>query len=197
MNSQSGPALADLADDGRAANASPELASPELARFGAGLALSGLYGLALGARGSGAELVRHAFGAPLCLVILAALLTPSLSVLLALFQAPLTPWQLFAKIARSLATAALVFAGLAPATALFVVTIAAGDLVSSVARAGAGLAGGLALAQLFTALWTVLADAPALTRYKARAFLVGYSLFIVLLGARLFATLLPLMGGAS
>jgi hypothetical protein len=172
-------------------------ASLELLRFGAALGLSALYGLALGARGSGAELLRHAFGVPFCLALLAALLTPSLSVLLALFQAPLTPLQLFAKIVRALSAAGLVLAGLAPATALFVVTIAAGDLVTTVARAGAALAGALALAQLFAALWTSLADAPARARYKARLLLLGYSLFVVLLGARLCATLLPLMGGVS
>jgi hypothetical protein len=193
MNSQSGPVLAD-ADALDAPSAS---APPELLRFGAALGLSAFYGLALGARGSGAELLRHAFGAPLCLALLAALLTPSLSVLLALFQAPLTPWQLFAKIARALSAAGLVLAGLAPATALFVVTIAAGELVTTVARAGVALAGGLAFAQLFAALWTSLADAPGGARYKTRLLLLGYSLFVVLLGARLFATLLPLMGGVS
>lgn len=170
--------------------------APELRRLGAGLALSALYGLALGARESGVELARHALGAPLGLAILGALLTPSLIVLFALFDAPLTPRQLFALLARALSSAGLALAGVAPATALFVVTVESGDLVSGVARAGAALAGGLALGQLTISVWARLADAPAPVRRKARALLLAYGVFVSLLGARLFSVLLPVVGGA-
>src|SRR5688500_15777319 len=62
--------------------------APELGRLAAGLALSAFYGLALGARTGGAELLRHALGVPLGLVVLGAVMTPTLTVLFAILDAP-------------------------------------------------------------------------------------------------------------
>ena len=175
----------------------PSLAALDLVKLGTGLALSALYGLALGARGSGLDLLRHALGAPLALLVLAALSMPSLVVLFALLDAPITPSALFMNIARAVSGAGLVLSGLAPGAALFVVTTEASGLVTTLGRLGCMLAFGLAFSGLFATFWRMLGEAPEGTRLKARGLLCAYSLFVGMLAMRLFTTFLPLLGGAS
>lgn len=170
---------------------------PELTRFGVGLALSMLYGLALGARQGGLELVRHALGAPLCLVLVGALLLPSLAVSFALIDVPVTLRQTCSAIARSVSSMGLALAGMAPAAALFVVTAGSDQLVVGVARTGCALAGALAIVQLLDASQTAVAGAPSPVRSKAAALTLGYAVFLVLLASRLCTLLLPMLGGAS
>lgn len=171
--------------------------SPELARLGAGLALAALYGLALGAREGGLSLLQHSLGAPLALALLVLLLTPSLAVLFALFDAPLAPVQVFSAIARSVSLAGLALAGLAPATALFAVTVDSAALVTTIVRLGCLLAGTVALGQLLSTLWDALAAAAPASRGRARLLCLSFGAFVLVLAGRLFSILLPVLGGAS
>jgi hypothetical protein len=168
----------------------------DLRRAGVALGLSALYGLALGARAGGTELVRHALGVPIALLVLGAVLAPSLTVLLALLDAPVTPLMMLRAVSRAVASAAIVLAGLAPAAAVLVVTIES-SAIATAAACGAGLAGALGIVGLFSGVKSLIARASVKVVWKAEALLLGYSLFVMLLGARLFSLLLPMIGGAS
>jgi hypothetical protein len=169
----------------------------DLRRAGVALGLSALYGLALGAPAGGTELVRHALGVPIALLVLGAVLAPSLTVLLALLDAPVTPLTMLRAVSRAVASAALVLAGLAPAAAVLVVTIES-SAIATAAACGAGLiAGALGIVGLFSGVKSLIARASVKVVWKAEALLLGYSLFVMLLGARLFSLLLPMIGGAS
>jgi hypothetical protein len=84
----------------------------ELGRLAAGFGFAALYGLALGTRAGGPALRRHALGAASGLAAVALLAVPSLFVLLALVDAPLSPRvsprALLATSARALATTGLI-----------------------------------------------------------------------------------------
>lgn len=171
--------------------------TPDLRRAGAALGLSSLYGLALGAREGGTELIRHALGVPVSLLVLGAVLTPSLTVLLALLDAPVTPVAMLRAVSRAVASTGLVLGGLAPAAAVLVVTIESDGIASVAARGAALIAGALGIVGLFGGVRRLVAKASGAVVRKAEAMLLGYSLFVVLLGARLFSLLVPLIGGAS
>ena len=88
-----------------------------------------MYGLALGALG--------ALGA------VALLGVPSLFVLLALANVPVSPGAMLSMAARALGSAGFVLAGLAPSGALLAVTIQSPEATASIACAGLWLAGGI------------------------------------------------------
>src|SRR5690606_21991871 len=90
-------------------------------RLGTGAALSAIYGIALGAREGGIALLVHAIGVPAALLAVCGLGLPALFIVLALFDAPLSPTKAIAAAARGCASAGLVLAGLAPLAALYVV----------------------------------------------------------------------------
>ena len=174
----------------------PDIAR-DLRRAGVALGLSSLYGLALGSREGGAELVRHALGVPLALLVLGAVLTPSLTVLLALLDAPVTPLSMLRAVSRAVTSAGLVLAGLAPSAAVLVVTIESGQIASAAARGAGFIAGALGVAGLLGGVRALVARAPGAVLWRAQALLLAYSVFVALLGARLFSLLLPMIGGAS
>jgi hypothetical protein len=171
--------------------------TPELGRLGAGLALSAFYGLALGARSGGAELLRNALGVPLGLVVLGAVMMPSLTVLFAILDAPVTPSRVLASLGRALSAVGLVLAGLAPGVAMLAVTIESPELAVRVARYGFVLAGSLGLVGLCVSLGRALRDAEPSVERKGQVFLLGYGLFVVVLAARLWSAFVPILGGAS
>ncbi|HEY0469626.1 MAG TPA: hypothetical protein VGC79_35795 [Polyangiaceae bacterium] len=177
---------------------SPETqgARQELARLGAGLGLASLYGLALGARTGGMALVQHALAASAGLAAVGVLGIPALFVLLALVDAPVSPGAMLSVGARSLASAGFVLAGLAPSAALLAVTIESPDAVAFVTRAGLTLAGGIGLFQLTSSVRTMLKDLPVEARLKCHALLFGFSVFAIMLAARVWYTL-PILQGAA
>jgi len=180
-----------------AASEAPLEIALDLRRAGVALGLSSLYGLALGAREGGTELVRHAFGVPLSLLVLGAVLTPSLTVLLALLDAPVTPLAMLRAVSRAIASAGLVLGGLAPAAAVLVVTIESDDIACVAARGAGLIAGALGIVGLFGGVKKLVERASSAVVWRAEAMLLGYSLFVVLLGARLFSLLVPMIGGVS
>jgi hypothetical protein len=171
--------------------------TPELGRLAAGLALSAFYGLALGARSGGAELVKNALGVPLGLAVLGAVMMPSLTVLFAILDAPVTPSRVLGLLARSLSAVGLVLAGLAPGVALLSVTVESPELAVRVASAGFLLAGALGLMGLGGSLSRVLAQGEPNASAKGHLFLLGYAVFAVMLAARLWSAFVPMLGGAS
>jgi hypothetical protein len=169
----------------------------DVRRVGLGLGLSSLYGLALGAREGGSELLRHALGVPLSLLVLGAVLLPSLTVLLSLLDAPVTPVTMLRAVTRAVSSAGLVLAGLAPSAAVLVVTIESQEIAAAVARGFGFIAGIIGLAALLSGVRALVSEARSSVVWKTQALLVGYSMFAVLLGCRLFALLVPMIGGAS
>jgi hypothetical protein len=174
----------------------PRALSPELGRLGAGLGLSAFYGMALGARSGGVELLRNALGVPLALVVLGAVMLPSLTVLFAILDAPIHAGRVLASLGRAIASVGLVLAGLAPAAALMVVTVESDGLATLVARLGFVLAGSLGLIQLWASLASSLTGAKFFVSAKSHALLVGYAIFAVMLAARLWSIFVPMLGGA-
>jgi hypothetical protein len=171
--------------------------SPELGRLAAGLSISAFYGLALGARAGGAELLQNALGVPLGLVALGAVMMPSLTVLFAILDAPVTPSRVLGALGRALSSSGLVLAGLAPGAALLCVTVESAALASGVAGLGFVLAGMLGLFQLAASLGGSLAVARPSVARKGYLLLAGYGLFTVMLAARLWTAFVPMLGGAS
>ncbi|MCA9645884.1 MAG: hypothetical protein KC492_34575, partial [Myxococcales bacterium] len=87
-----------------------------------GLGLSSLYGVALGARVGAQSLFQHAVGVPLGLILVALVGAPSVFVFLSMCRAPIDGHAIAGSVARSVASAGVLLAGLAPAAALFVVS---------------------------------------------------------------------------
>lgn len=169
----------------------------DLSRLATGLALASVYGLALGARGGGVELLRHALGAPVGLAVVAAVAAPSLFVRLALMNAPLQPAQMLAATAQGTFTTGLVLAGLAPAAAMLVVSIESVEAAAWMSGLGLWLAGGVGLSNLIAALHEGLAGADLKLRSRALLSIAIFALLACALSARAWGTWLPLLRGAS
>lgn len=185
--------------DDFAASTAP-LAAPlgrELARMGSGFGLAAVYGLALGARTGGVDLIRHALGAPLGVVVVALVAAPSLFVRLALIDAPLRPAQMLNAVAQGVFTTGLVLAGLAPAAAMLVVSIESAPAAAWMSGLGLWLAGGIGLLNSCAAIKRGLAGAEL--RMQSRAFfaLAVFALLSCALSARVWCAWLPLLRGGS
>ena len=166
-------------------------------RASIGLGLSALYGAALGARDGGRALVEHALGVPGGLVAVVLLGLPSMFVFLSLCRAPLDARALASLGARGLASAGLLLAGLAPAAALFVVSSQTAEAAAGVVSVGLVLGGGVALAR---AAWEVTSRAfagDAKASLGGLAIAGGFAAFAVALAARVWAALLPILGGGA
>jgi len=168
----------------------------DLLRLGSGLALAATYGLALGARVGGTSLLRHALSSSAGLAAVAVLGMPSLFVLLALVNAPVSPGAMLTVAARALRSSGLVLAGLAPSAALLAVTVDSVSAAAFVARCGLALAGAIGLYQLVGSVRHMLLGLPLGLRIKSNALLCAFCLFAVLLAARVWYTLPILQGGA-
>jgi hypothetical protein len=171
--------------------------SRDVSRLGSGLLLAAVYGLALGARDGGVELLRHALGAPLGLVVVAAVAAPSLFVRLALLDAPLRAAQMIAAISRGTFATGLVLAGLAPAAAMLVVSIESAPAAAWMSGLGLWLAGGIGLVNVFASLADALAVAQGNVRSRAWLAVTIFALLAAALAARAWYSWLPLLGGAA
>jgi len=95
-----------------------------------------------------------------------------------------------------LASAGFVLAGLAPSAALLAVTIESPDAAAFVTRAGLTLAGSIGLYQLTSSVRAMLEELPSEQRLKCNVLLFGFSLFAIMLAARVWYTL-PILKGAA
>lgn len=162
-------------------------------RAAVGLALSALYGLALGAREGGAALAVHAAGVPAAIAAVGILGVPALVIALGLVDAPIPPRRLVAAAAGACATTGLSLAGLAPAAALFVVTSEDAATAAAVAAAGLLVAAALGLRRLIVQLGGAAAEASLPRRLSACAVLALFALFAVTLSARTWSDALPIL----
>ncbi|MCK6586350.1 MAG: hypothetical protein L6Q76_02085 [Polyangiaceae bacterium] len=171
----------------------------EAGRFGAGLGLAAVYGLALGARQGGASLFKHAAGVPAGMIAVACLGVPALTILLTLFNAPLAPPRALSAASRAAAATGLVLGGLAPAAALFVVTSESSSTAAVMGLLGLAVAGVIGLRVLLRDLKAALeSDENLMTRAASGFVLVGFAAFAVLLALRVWWSSLPILnGGAS
>lgn len=161
-----------------------------------GIGLAAIYGAALGAREGGWALLSHAAGVPAALVAVGLVGLPSLYIVLALFDAPLSTRKAAGAAVRGIASSGLVLAGLAPLAALYVVTSASSEAAGVAGTFGLVLGGLLGLRHLVTTLREALTEADSATRLVATVAQLGFGLFAVLLGWRIWSGLLPLVGGA-
>ncbi len=168
----------------------------ELTRLGGGLALSAVFGLALGAREGGFGLLRHALGAPLGLLVVAGVAAPALFVRLSLMDAPLHAQHVLKAVAGATFAAGLVLAGLSPAMAMLVVSIESPSAAAWIGGLGLALAGGVGLLGLFAELSRSLGDASALTKSRVFMTLTVFTTLSAALAARAWCAWLPLLGGA-
>jgi hypothetical protein len=183
-------------DASPSAPATPELAR-EFRRLLGGLCLAGCYGLSLGARSGGLGLLRHALGAPATLLSVGVIAVPSLFVVLSLFDAPITLERTLSATARAAASSGLLLAGIAPATALLLVTIDSAAAAAFVAKSGLLLAACFGGLPLLAAFHEELRTARAATRLKSRIALLGFAIFGFALAARMASALLPVLGGVG
>jgi hypothetical protein len=162
-----------------------------------GLGLAALYGLAIGARQGGSLLLAHALGVPLGLLLLGVVGAPCLFVFLALFRANITGSALIGAFARGVGSAGLLLAGLAPAAALFVVSSATPQAASFAVLFGLVLGGGLALGRIVLEILRGLWAGGSISNLAAYGIVGGFGFFAVLLEARIWSAMLPVLGGAS
>jgi hypothetical protein len=177
----------------------PSRLGAEISRFGAGLGLAALYGLALGARQGGLSLFRHAVGVPAAMVAVACLGVPALTIVLTLFNAPISPSRALSAAARAAAASGLVLGGLAPAAALFVVTSGSTGAAAIMGLLGLAVGGVIGMRVLIRDLKSALQGEQNAMTWAASGFaLVGFAIFAVALALRVWWSSLPILnGGAS
>lgn len=168
----------------------------EATRFAVGLGLAAVYGLAIGARTGGFSLVRHAIGVPTALLAAFGVGVPALYIFLALVDAPVAPGAMAAAATRATASAGLVLAGLAPAAALFVVTSERPGAAALAASVGLALGGAFGLGNVVSDLRKAIADARVTTRFTSDLAFGAFGLFAIVVALRVWASLLPVLGGA-
>jgi hypothetical protein len=170
---------------------------PDAARkFGAALALSAAYGIAIGTRDGGLGILKHAAAVPLAPLAVAGLGVPALFIVLTLFDAPVDPPAAIGAAARGAATTGLVLGGLAPAMALFVTTSDSRLGAAFCAGIGLILAGIFGLRAFLRALGAPLARASGGVRTISGFALAGFAVFGTALAARVWWSTLPIFGGA-
>jgi hypothetical protein len=170
----------------------------EAGRFGAGLGLAAVYGLALGARQGGVSLFKHAAGVPAGMIAVACLGVPALTILLTLFNAPLAPPRALSAASRAAAASGLVLGGLAPAAALFVVTSESATTAAVMGLLGLAVGGLIGLRVLLRDLKAALeTEENLMTRAASGFVLVGFAAFAVLLALRVWWSSLPILKGGA
>ncbi|APR83502.1 Hypothetical protein A7982_08851 [Minicystis rosea] len=168
----------------------------EATRFGIGLGLAALYGLALGARQGRLAFVAHAAGVPAALLVAFGIGVPALYIFLALVDAPLDIAVMGAAATRATATAGLVLAGLAPSAALFVVTSERPGAAALAAGVGLAVGGAFGLGNVVCDLRRSIEKARATIRLAADVAFAGFGLFAIVIALRVWMSLLPVLGGA-
>ncbi len=165
----------------------------EARRLAAAASLAAVYGVSLGLRHGGLTFAWGAAGAPLGIVAVGAVAAPALAILLALADAPLPALDLARATTRAAAKAGMLLAGVAPATALFVVTVEDAFTVTIVGFAALVLAGVVAARSFQHDLEPMIAKAPpaqqAIVRFAIWAFLA----FAGALALRVWGLALPML----
>jgi hypothetical protein len=166
-------------------------------RAAAGLGLSALYGLALGARQGGKALALHAMGVPLGLLLVVLASAPSMFVFLSICRTGVDARALASTTARGLGSAGLLLAGLAPAAALFVVSSETPRAAAGAVSLGLVLGGGVALGRATWEIFRSAVTARAGATLGGMGIALGFAAFSVVLAMRVWNAVLPILAGAS
>lgn len=157
--------------------------------------LAALFGAALGLRHGGVAIASHALGVPAGILAVTALAVPALAIILALANAPVEMLGLAKAATRASVNAGLVLGGLAPAAALFMVTVEDDITVTIMGFVGLLLAGALAIRSFWQELGPQLAAAPDGTRRLTAIAMPAFLLFASVLAARVWWITLPTLTG--
>jgi hypothetical protein len=157
------------------------------------LALSAIFGLALGARFGALSMAVHAAAVPLGFVAVTLLAVPAFCIGMAHAGVDLDVGVLTRSVAQALMSAGRVLAGLAPAMLLLAVTCEAATSVVCFGVLGLAVGSALGMRALFLGLESL----ESWNRPTARLLRWAFASFAALLGARIWWALLPVFGGAS
>jgi hypothetical protein len=157
-------------------------------RFGAGLMLAGVFGLALGARFGLAAMAVHAMTVPIALLAVTGFGGPAFYIALLHGGLAIDALGVARAFARGTATAGLALAGFAPPMALFSLSCEETLAVQAYAALGLGAAGALGLRALLKAL-------PASPHSRLLGPKLCLAAFATLLSARVWLAALPIFGG--
>lgn len=169
----------------------------EIARFGWGLGLASIYGLALGLRAGGTSLLLHAVGVPLGFLAVGALGVPALLIVLTVFDASLSPRAALRAVSVATVRGGLLLAGIAPAVALYVTSSEAGWVAAACGVAGLFVGGAVGLASFTHEIGRTAADEDDGKKVVLGLSFAGFGVFAILLALRVWWSTLPLLGGAS
>jgi hypothetical protein len=169
----------------------------EIRRLGIGLALSAIYGAALGARYGTLAMAVQALGVPLGLLAVAVLGAPAFYILLAHVGHPIDALGLGAAVARATGTAGLVLAGLAPAALLLTMSTEGAIAAGLYGALGLGVGGGLGLRSLRGSLRQQLLAADPGQQRAGRFVILAFVCFAALLAARVWWLAVPSLGGGA
>jgi len=159
----------------------------DLRRAGLALALSAVFGAALGARFGPLSMLVHALGVPVGVGAVLVLGVPACGIALAHAGARVELGELLSAMGRAAASVGIVLAGLAPATALVVVSaesVVTGSVFGAMVLA---LAGSLGACRFAIELRRIV---------SARSVPILFFLFAAALSARVWTSVLPMLGGA-
>jgi hypothetical protein len=162
-------------------------------RLALAVGLASLFGVSLGLRKGGATLLFASLGAPTGIVAVAAIAVPAFAIVLALANAPVDAMALAKATSRAAAKAGLILAGLAPAAALFVVTVEDAITVTIVGFGALVLAGAIAARSFARELRPLIRSAPASTRAAMSVAMPAFLLFAAVLAARVWWIALPFL----
>jgi len=165
----------------------------EARRLAVAASLTAIFGVSLGLRHGGVTLAWGAIGAPLGILAVGALAAPALGILLALANAPLDALDLARATSRAAAKAGILLAGVAPATALFVVTVEDAITVTIVGFGALILAGIIAARSFQHDLEPVLAKTPGAQRAVVRVAIWAFLAFAGTLAIRVWFMALPML----
>jgi hypothetical protein len=169
----------------------------EARRLAVAVGLASLFGVSLGLRKGGAAIALAAAGTPTGILAVAAVAIPAFAIVLALANAPVDAMALAKATSRAAAKAGLVLAGLAPAAALFVVTVEDAVTVTVVGFGGLLLAGAIASRSFSKELAPLIKSAPAATRAAMSFAMPAFLVFAAVLAARVWWIALPFLTESS
>ena len=139
----------------------------------------------------------HAVGVAAGLLVVAGVAAPSFAIVLALVDAPIDSQALASATSSAVARAGLVLGGLAPAAALYVVTVEDAITVTVVGLASLVLSGAIAAASFSTDVQGPVRAASPETRRWMKLAMPAFLLLATALALRVWWLALPVLGGAS
>jgi hypothetical protein len=164
-------------------------------RAAIGLGLSAAFGVALGIRDGGAAILLHGMWAAAAPAAILVFGVPALYIVLAFIDAPLVALDVGRSAARGAAALGTCLAGLAPITALFIVSSHArvwGALVGICALVFSGLVG---VGHFHVSLREQLRDASQSKRSAAMLAITIFGVLATVAAARIWLGELPIYGG--